>query len=55
MMFYARLKIYVMSIFHWCAESPDNPEIFPEIPDFSDIPGSPRTVRTYSLRFLSLP
>jgi hypothetical protein len=45
-MFYAILKICVMSIFHWCAESPESPEIFPEFPDFPDISGSPRTVRT---------
>jgi hypothetical protein len=55
-MFYARLKICVMSVFRWCAdESPDSPKIFPKFLDFPDIPGSPRTVQTYSLRILFLP
>jgi hypothetical protein len=33
-MFYARLKICVMSVFCWCAESPDSPEIFPGVSGF---------------------
>jgi hypothetical protein len=36
-----------MLFFHWCAESPESPEIFSEYPDFLDIPDFPRTVRTF--------